>query len=110
MQNKLHYIIKKDVDPQGNKCIGIYLISDAQLIFQSKAIENDPFLVEIIEKELIAGFSSNFNIYSVVSGENAFIKSYGPRESSPNCPNNNQVYCWGSKDKLETLKGDGQAN
>lgn len=149
---------KKDVDPQGNKCIGIYSISDAQLIFQSEAIENYPFLVEIIEKELIAGFSSNFkygymdyykinmetkeadylftecgegsfspdgkyfaypdisdgnrgyNIYSVESGENAFIKSYGVQESSPNCPNDNQVYCWVSKDKLETLKGDGRVN
>lgn len=49
---------KKDVNSQGEKCISIYSIADNDLIFQSEGVREYPFMVEILDHRLIAGFES----------------------------------------------------
>lgn len=54
---------KKDVDPQGRKCIGIYSIPDNRLVFRSKAIEAYPVTVDILDHALIGGFKEQSDSY-----------------------------------------------
>lgn len=140
---------KADVNSQGEKCIGLYSISDNELIFQSESIENYPDTVDILNNKLIAGFgyegvycyieinietneatylfkdqkgsfspdgkyfayptttkdNRGYNIYSVETGEMAFIKSYGLEPYRANCPYDNNICCWVRKEKVEELKG-----
>ncbi|WP_251499941.1 hypothetical protein [Otoolea muris] len=144
---------KDDINPQGDRCLGIYSISDNSLVFQSEAIPNFPLTIEILDSALIAGFlmesssdlkyikidmetgeanelltyqrgsfspdgrylacpavtadGRGFYIYSVETGEETFIKSYGIKTETPDEYQfyNSGVYCWVNKDKIEELKG-----
>lgn len=53
---------KKDVNSQGEKCIGIYSIADNDLTFQSEGVREYPVMVEIIDQKLIVGFESKSDL------------------------------------------------
>lgn len=52
---------KKDVNLQGDKCIGIYSILNDQLIFQSDFIESYPDMIDLLDNKLIVGFAEESN-------------------------------------------------